>query len=235
MPEECCPDAELVAPWAVIPELAALGLVVAFTSPGSVVTMIVLLTMPAGLRRGIAFICGWLLALGVLAVLMVFVLHGQDFSSRHTTPSRAASAVEVAVGCLLLAVSVRAFRRPTEAKGPQLTPAWLARIERIHWSLCVAVGALMLSYALSLAAGAEILKANVGTPDAVAAAVVLALTSTVTIAAPVIVVLVAPERSAEVLASWKAWMLAHSRSIALIGLMVIGALLIARGAYDLAA
>jgi Sap, sulfolipid-1-addressing protein len=183
----------------VIPELAAFGLAVAVTSPGSVVTMIVLLTMPAGLRRGIAFICGWLLAIGVLAVLMVFILHGQDFSSRHTTPSRA-SAVEVAVGCLVLAVSARAFRRPREAKGPQSTPAWLARIERIHWSLCVAVGALMLSYALSLAAGAEILKANVGTPDAVAAAIVFALTSIVTIAAPVVVVLVAPERSAEVLA-----------------------------------
>jgi hypothetical protein len=51
----------------------------------------------------------------------------------------------------------------------------------------------------------------------------------------VVVVLVTPERSAEVLASWKAWMLANSRSIALVALMVIGAVLLARGAYDLAA
>jgi Sap, sulfolipid-1-addressing protein len=93
----------------------------------------------------------------------------------------------------------------------------------------------MLSYALSLAAVAEILKANVSTPDAVVASVVFALTSIVTIAAPVVVVLFAPERSAAVLASWKAWMLANSRSIALIALMVIGAILIVRGVYDLAA
>ena len=93
----------------------------------------------------------------------------------------------------------------------------------------------MLSYALSLAAGAEILKANVTTLEAAVAATVFAVTSIVTIAAPVAVVVVAPERSNEVLASWRAWLLANSRAIALIALMVIGAFLIGRGANDLAA
>jgi Sap, sulfolipid-1-addressing protein len=92
----------------------------------------------------------------------------------------------------------------------------------------------MLSYTLSLAAVAEILKANVSALDASAAALAFAAASIVTIAAPVVVVLLAPERSAEVLVSWKGWLLANSRSIALIALMVIGALLIARGAVDLA-
>jgi Sap, sulfolipid-1-addressing protein len=64
--------------------------------------------------------------------------------------------------------------------------------------------------------------ANVSTADAVVSAVVFALTSIVTIAAPVVVVLVARERSAAVLANWKAWMLTNSRSIGLIALMVIG-------------
>ena len=67
------------------------------------------------------------------------------------------------------------------------------------------------------------------------AAAVFALTSILTIAAPVEVVVAAPERSNEVLASWRSWLLANSRSIALIALMVIGAFLIARGAFDLAA
>jgi threonine/homoserine/homoserine lactone efflux protein len=216
-----------------MPEVAGLGLAVAFTSPGSVVTMIVLLSMSAGLRRGIAFIAGWLLALFVLALLMVFVLHGQDFSSRHTTPSRLVSAVELAVGGLVLVGSWRVYRRPSHKKGPESPPKWLDRIDRTHWLLAVVVGALMLSYTLSLAAGAEILKADVSTFDASSAAFVFALTSIVTIAAPVVVVVAAPERSADVLGSWKTWLLANSRSIALIALMVVGALLIARAAYDL--
>jgi hypothetical protein len=53
-------------------------LAVAFTSPVSVVTVIVLLSMPSGLRRAIAFLCGWLVALAGIGLLVVFVLHGQD-------------------------------------------------------------------------------------------------------------------------------------------------------------
>ena len=87
---------------------------------------------------------------------------------------------------------------------------------------------------LSLAAGAEILKADVGILDASAAGLVFALTSIITITAPVVLVLIAPDRSAQVLATWKDWLLGHSRSIALIALMVIGIFLIVRGAYDLA-
>jgi threonine/homoserine/homoserine lactone efflux protein len=216
-----------------IPLVAGLGLAVAFTSPGSVVTMIVLLSMSSGLRRAVAFICGWLLALAVLALLMIFVLHGQDFSSKHTTPSRAASIAEIVLGVVLAVGSAHIYRRPKTAKGPETPPKWLDRVERVHWSLCVVAGAVMLSYALSLAALAEILKANVDAVDAVVAMVIFAVMSIVTIAAPVVVVVAMPERSNRVLASWRTWLTANSRSIALIALMVIGALLIVRGAYDL--
>jgi hypothetical protein len=218
-----------------IPVIAGLGLAVAFTSPGSVVTMIVLLSMSSPLKRAMAFICGWVLAIAVLALLMIFVLHGQDFSSRQTTPSRTASIVEIVLGALITVGSAHLYRRPKTAKGPESPPQWLDRVERVNWSLCIVAGAVMLSYALSLAAIAEILKANVSTAAASIAALVFAVTSIVTISAPVVVVVAKPERSSEVLASWRAWLVGNSRSIALIALMVIGALLIVRGAYDLAA
>ena len=218
-----------------IPVIAGLGLAVAFTSPGSVVTLIVLLSMSSPLRRAIAFICGWVLAIGVLALLMIFVLHGQDFSSKHTTPSRTASIVEIVLGVLITLGSLRLYRRPKTAKGPESPPQWLDRIERVHWTVCIAAGAVMLSYALSLAAIAEILKANVSATAAAIAAIVFAVTSILTISAPVAVVIVRPERSNEVLASWRSWLVGNSRSIALIALMVIGVLLVVRGAYDLAA
>jgi len=216
-----------------IPLVAGFGLAVAFTSPGSVVTIIVLLSMSSGRRRAIAFICGWLLAIAILALLMVFVLHGKDFSSKHTTPSRTASIVEIVIGAVLLIGSARLYRRPRSDKGPASPPKWLDRIEGTHWSLCVIVGAVMLSYALTLAAGAEILKANVGVAEAATAATVFAVTSIVTIAVPMLVVFAAPQRSSGVLASWRAWLIANSRSIVLIALMAIGAFLIARGSFDL--
>jgi hypothetical protein len=216
-------------------ELAALGLAVAFTSPVSVITVIVLLSMPSGLRRAIAFLCGWLVALAGLGLLVVFVLHGQDFGSRHTTPSHIASAVEVVLGSLLFVWAFLAFRRRSPAAGGASTPKWLDRVERTHWLIAIAVGAIMLSYGLSLAAVSEILKANLSRADDAVAVAVFALTSVVTVVAPIVVVMVAPERSAETLASWKAWLLGNSRTVVLVVLMVVAVFLVVRGAYDLAA
>ena len=216
-------------------EVAALGLAVAFTSPVSVVTVIVLLSMPSGRRRALAFLCGWLIALAVIDVLIVFVLHGQDFGSRSSTPSRAASALEVLLGSLLLIWAVVAFHRRRPSSGGQSEPKWLDRVERTHWLLALAVGAIMLSYALSLAAASEVLKANVSRADAGVAVVVFALTSIVTIAAPIVVAVAAPERSAHRLAAWKAWLLGNSRAVALVVLMLVGAFLIFKGVKDLIA
>lgn len=215
-------------------EVAALGLAVAFTSPVSVVTVIVLLSMPSGLRRAIAFVCGWLAALAGIGLLVVFVLNGQDFGSRHTTPSRATSAVEIVLGSLLFVWALFAFRRRGPAGRGASTPKWLGRVERTHWLLAVAVGAIMLSYALSLAAVSEILKANVSAADEAVAVAVFALTSVVTVVAPIVVVAVAPERSAQTLADWKAWLLGNSRAVVLVVLMNVAVFLVVRGANDLA-
>ena len=216
-----------------VAEVAALGLAVAFTSPVSVVTVIVLLSMPSGRRRALAFVCGWLIAIAAIGAIAIFVLHGQDFSSKRSTPSRAASALEILLGSLLLLWAVVAYRRRKPPKEGVSEPKWLSRVEGTHWLLAVAVGAIMLSYALSLAAASEILKANVSGPDAAAAIVVFSLTSIVTIAAPIVIAVAAPERSAQRLAVWKTWLLGNSRTVVLVVLMVVAALLIARGISDL--
>jgi hypothetical protein len=62
-----------------------------------------------------------------------------------------------------------------------------------------------------------------------------ALTSIGTITAPVVVVLIAPDRSAHVLATWRAWLLDTHAPLQLIFLMVIGVFLIVKGVYDLVA
>jgi hypothetical protein len=191
--------------------------------------------MPSGGRRAVAFVVGWLLAIAVIGGLTAFVLHGQDFSSHETTPSRAASAIEVVVGCLVLLVSIRAFRRRVRQPPSAATPKWLGRLDETNWSLALLVGAFMLTYSLTIVAAAEILKANVSKADSVVAFAVFAVASITSIVAPIGVVLVAPERSAELLAEWRRWLLGNSRTIGLVALMVIGALVAARGIQGLRA
>ena len=90
----------------------------------------------------------------------------------------------------------------------------------------------MLSYTLTLAA-AEILKAHVGTFDAALVGALFAATSMLTIAAPVVIVLIAPDRANRILATSRDWVLADSRSIFLLVLLVAGVVLVLRGANDL--
>jgi hypothetical protein len=219
-----------------IPTVFALGLAIAFCSPVSVVTVIVLLTMPAGRKRGVAFVLGWLLAIAVLAAVVIAVGHGQDFSSHKTTPSRAASWIEIAVGVLAILGAGRALlrRRREGAGAPSAeTPKWLSRLDDTNWVLAVVVGAFMLTYSLTIAAAAEILKANLSPGDDVLAFVVFAAASIITIVAPIVVALMAPDRAEERLAAWRAWLLGNSRVIGLVALLVIGVALIVRGAHDL--
>jgi Sap-like sulfolipid-1-addressing protein len=201
----------------------------------SVVTVIILLTMPAGRRRGIAFVVGWLLAVAVIGGLSVSLLHGQNFTSHKTTPSRLASGVEIIVGAVIVVVSTLTFRRRAKGAPSGEAPKWLGRLDETNWLLAVLVGAFMLTYSLTLAAAAEILKAHVSVTDSVVAFAVFALASVTTIVAPLTVALAAPDRSEERLAAWRRWLLANSRTVGLVALIVIGAALVVRGVHDLLA
>jgi hypothetical protein len=211
----------------------ALGFGIAVSSPVSVVTVIVMLTMSSGRRRAVGFVVGWLLAIAVIAGVVLLALHGQDFSSRKTTPSRAASVLEIVIGFIVLLAAVRAFRRRAEHTPGGGAPRWLERLDQTNWLLAVLAGAFMLTYSLTIAACLEILKAHVSTADAAIAVTVFALASITTIAAPIIVVLAAPARSTAMLAEWRRWLLVNARTIGLVALMVIGAALVARGSHDL--
>jgi Sap, sulfolipid-1-addressing protein len=218
-----------------IPTVLGLGLAIAVCSPVSVVTVIVLLTMPSGRLRGVAFVLGWLLAIGVIGAVVVGFAHGQDFSSHKTTPSRAASWAEIAVGLIAALAAVRALRRGRQGAPANETPKWLNRLDGTNWLLAAVVGAFMLTYSLTIAAAAEILKANVSAGDEALAFVVFAVASIITVVAPIVVALMAPDRADQRLAAWRGWLLGNSRVIGLVALIVIGGALIVRGAHDLIA
>jgi hypothetical protein len=165
--------------------------------------------------------------------VVVGLAHGQDFSSHKTTPSRAASVVEIIVGLIAALVAWRGLRRRGQRASNTGTPKWLDRLDRTHWVAATVVGAFMLTYSLTIAAAAEVLKAHVSTADDILAFAVFAIASMLTILAPVVVVIVAPERSDRWLTAWRSWLLGNSRVIGLIAVIVIGAALVVRGVHDL--
>jgi len=216
-----------------IASVALLGLAVAVSSPTSVIAVLVLLSMPSGLRRSYAFVGGWVATIGVIGLFVAF-FPTFDFSSSRSTPSRAASIAELALGCFLIAAAVVLQRRPRSSgarKDP--VPDWLVRLVGRHWAVALAAGGVMLTYSLTIVAMLEILKANVTTSERLIAVAVFALTSIVTIGAPVACATVAPDRTAARLDGWRTWLTDHTRIIGVILLACVGGLIIAKAIYDL--
>jgi hypothetical protein len=219
--------------------VALLGLAVAFSSPVSVIAVIALLGMPRGRRRGVTFIVGWIAAIAVITgVLLAFPT--KNFSTSRSTPSRAVSTLELLIGVGLVVGAGVIHRRPQplatgdrEYKDP--TPEWLVRLIGRHWSVAALAGSLMLTYSVTIIAASEVLKAHVDTVDRTIAMAVFALTSIVTVAAPVTYAMVRPHHTERTLYVWKRWLTVNSRTIGVVALAVIGLLVIAKAVYDLIA
>ena len=212
--------------------VALLGLAVAFSSPTSVLAVYLLLTMPAGLRRSVAFVGGWIATIGLIGLIVV-LFPSADFHSSRTAPSRAASVGELVVGLLLVMAALVVHRRPATAAPKDPVPGWLVRLVGRHWAVALVAGGVMLTYSVTLVAMLEILKANVGTLDRVIALGVFALTSIVTITAPIAYTVLAPDRAASDLERSRRWLIAHSRTIAVALIALIGVAIVVKAGYDL--
>jgi hypothetical protein len=213
--------------------VALLGLAVAFSSPTSVLAVYVLLGMPAGVRRAVVFVGGWVLTIVLIGVLVV-VFPALDFHSSRTTPSRAASLVEVLVGALMVAAAVVLHRRPASAEPKDPVPDWLVRLVGRHWAVALVAGGVMLTYSITIVAVLEILKANVDALDRAVAVTVFAVTSIVTITAPILYTVLAPARATADLARSRRWLIAHSQTIGVVLLSAIGIAIMLKAVYDLA-
>src|SRR3954451_5764864 len=123
--------------------VAVLGVAVAFSSPVSVIAVIALLGMPAGLRRAFAFLAGWVATI-VLITLIVLAFPSSDFKSSSSISSRTASAIELVIGLAMLIAAFVIQRRPHEKpsdddyKDP--TPEWLVRLVGRHWAVAALAG-----------------------------------------------------------------------------------------------
>ena len=92
----------------------------------------------------------------------------------------------------------------------------------------------MLTYSITTVAVLEILKANVDGLDRAVAVAVFALTSIVTITAPITYAALAPNRAASDLERSRRWLILHSSAIGMTLLAVIGIGIMLKAGFDLA-
>src|SRR5271167_1255805 len=111
----------------IVLNLVLIGLVITL-EPIPLTAFILVIASKGGVRKGAAFIFGWLVSLAIVVAVTVLVT-GNNPPKAATAPSLAALAAKIAIGAVLLVIAVRRWRRISLPKKPKKTPKWQTGID----------------------------------------------------------------------------------------------------------
>src|SRR3954466_12188906 len=97
--------------------LVLIGLVISL-EPIPLTAFILVLASQGGVRKGAAFIFGWLASLAIVVAVTVLVT-GNNPPRNNTAPSLMALAVKILIGAVLLLIAWRRWRKLGEPKPPK--------------------------------------------------------------------------------------------------------------------
>ena len=91
--------------------------------PLPLTAFILVLSSKGGVRKGAAFIFGWLLSLAIVIAFTVLVT-GNKPPKPSTAPSLAALAAKLAIGVGLTVIAIRHYQKMGKPKPPKKPPRW---------------------------------------------------------------------------------------------------------------
>lgn len=189
---------------------------------------VVLLSVERGVRKAWAFFLGEFLVIFAIGAATVAFHVG---TSRQSA-SRPASVVTLVAGLVLLGLGlwlILQSRRATVTK----EPSWLAKLDRMEPWPAFLLGVFLPTYVIAIAAGAHIVGTHPGTATAVAAMLVFLAVGTSTVYVPIALAQVVPERSGPARARLRDWLTRNWRVVGATLLLVVGSLLVTKGAVAL--
>lgn len=201
-----------------------------------IIAVIMMLFTKRAKVNSILFNLGWILAMAAIGLIGIFALGGADYSA-DTGPSTASYVVQLVLGVLFLGLALRKWlKKPAEGEAEM--PKWIQKIDDLKPVMAFILGLALIAInpknlMLTLAAVATILEAEVGAGQSVIALIFFIFIASLTVAAPVIIYLVAPTRSQAILTYWKEWLTAHNRAITIGLFVVLGVLLTVKGIVGL--
>jgi hypothetical protein len=200
--------------------------------------MMAVLLLDARRGRGIVwtYVVAWTAAITVVLVALLAGL-GAITDSGSKGASQTASLLELAAGVVLLAFGVRRILGgrasvtgvEQDPDPPPGLPRWLRAIENISYFPAFLLGIYSATYPLVIAAAGEILRADLDTTQTVALALLFVVLGSSSVIAVAALGTFAPRRSAHHLARMRSWLTVHNRAVITAILLVLGAMLTARG------
>ena len=139
-------------------DLILIGLAIAL-DPLPLTAFLVVLPSKRGVRKGAAFVFGWLVSLAIVVTVTVLAT-GNNPPKPNTAPSLAALAVKIAIGAGLVAIAIRHRRRMGRPKPPKKPPKWQAHVDSMSPWFAMGLAPTLQPWVLIGAGAATVVEAK---------------------------------------------------------------------------
>jgi hypothetical protein len=213
----------------VVLDLMLIGLAITL-DPLPLSAFFIVLPSRRGVRKGAAFIFGWLISLAIVVSVTV-IATGNNPPRPQTAPTVASLAVKTAIGVVLVYIGIRQRKQMGRPRKPKKPPKWQATVDNMSPWYAMGLAPLLQPWGLIAAGAATVVQAKLSTPANYLALFFFCVLAT---ASYLILELYAgfrPEKSNALLASVRAWIESHTDQAIIIGSLVLGFWLIGQSLY----
>ncbi len=211
--------------------LLLIGVVIAL-EPIPLTAFILVLASKGGVRKGAAFIFGWLLSLAIVIAFTVLVTADKP-PKPNTAPSLAAVAAKLAIGVGLTVIAIRQYRKLGKPKPPKKPPKWQTGIDNMTPWYAIGLGPLTQPWALVAAGVTVIIEAKISSWESYLALAFLCVIATASFLAMEIYAGFRPEPAQAFLARLRHWIDTHTDQVIIIVSLVLGFWLVGNSIYYL--
>jgi threonine/homoserine/homoserine lactone efflux protein len=204
----------------VVLNLLLIGLAVTL-SPLPLTAFLVVLPSARGVRKGAAFVFGWLVSLAIVVTVTV-VATGNNPPKPATVPSLAALAVKIALGVVLVVIGVRHIRARGRPKPPKKPPKWQAQVDSMSPWFAMGLAPMLQPWVLIGAGAATVVEAKLSSWQTYLALFGFCVLASASYLAMEIYAVARPAQTQVLLARFRTWIESHTDQAIIAGSLIVG-------------
>ena len=209
--------------------LILIGLAVTL-DPLPLTAFLVVLPSERGLRKGAAFVFGWLVSLAAVVTITVLAT-GNNPPKPSTVPSLAALAVKIALGAVLVLIAVRRIRASSRPKPPKKPPKWQEHVDSMSPWFALGLAPALQPWVLIGAGAATVVEAKLSSWESFLALFLYCVLASASYLTMEIYAVFRPDQSQALLARFRAWINTHTDQVIIAGSLILGLWLMGNSIY----
>jgi hypothetical protein len=203
-------------------------------SPIPIIACILMLFSARARVNGPAFLIGWVVGVTLVTTAVVILSGASGTTDATTDGATSGDLIVFLLGAGAILLGIRQWRgRPKPGETPAM-PSWMQAIDAFTPGRALAFGVLLSAVnpknlALAVAGGIVIDSAAATGGNTAAMIALFVILASLSIAVPVLYLLVGGERAKVTLDGWRTWLAAHNAAVMAVLFIVIGAKLLGQG------